>query len=171
MELPDDHPQFVTATIYKWKHLLKPDKYKQVIVNSMRHLVMEGRVWIYSFCVMSNHIHLIWQVREGEETDKVQLSFMKFTAQTIKYDLMEHHLRVLPHFEVNLKDRKYQFWRRRPLHVPLYTHEVFMQKLDYIHNNPVKAGLCQLPEEYEWSSASFYLCGDTRFDFLRHYGG
>ena len=74
------------------------------------------------------------------------------------------------YFEVNLKDRKYQFWKRNPLSIDLFSHDVFMQKLEYIHWNPVKAGLCELPEEYEYSSASFYEKGITRFGFLSHYG-
>jgi hypothetical protein len=72
-------------------------------------------------------------------------------------------------FRVNAADRLYQFWERNPLPIILYNENVFLQKLEYIHNNPVKAGLCLLPEDYYFSSASFYLNGDKRFDFLTHY--
>ncbi len=98
MEFPVNHPQFFTATIYEWKHLLKPDKYKRVIIKSLRFSVEEGRVRLYGFSIMSNHIHLIWQIREGYEREKVQQSFMKYTAQRIKLDLTKFHPAVLPHF-------------------------------------------------------------------------
>lgn len=49
--------------------------------------------------------------------------------------------------------------------------EVLIQKLNYIHNNPVKAGLCKYPEEYKYSSARFYLCNEKDWDFLAHYKG
>jgi putative transposase len=48
----------------------------------------------------------------------------------------------------------------------LYTKEVFEQKLNYIHFNPVKAGLCSFPEEYYYSSANFYHSGIDIFGFL-----
>ncbi len=44
-----------------------------------------------------------------------------------------------------------------------------IQKLEYIHSNPVQAGLCQLPEEYEYSSAWFYEKNELNLEFLSHY--
>jgi putative transposase len=74
----------------------------------------------------------------------------------------------LGYFEVNKKDRKYQFWKRNALSVDLYTAEVLIQKLEYIHINPVKAGLCEVPEAYYFSSARYYLKNEKNFDFLEH---
>ncbi|HYJ63466.1 MAG TPA: hypothetical protein VEV62_06965 [Parafilimonas sp.] len=53
----------------------------------------------------------------------------------------------------------------------LFSKKVFVQNLDYIHNNPLRAGLCTFPEEYKYSSASFYLNGDKRWGFISHYEG
>ncbi|MBY0477268.1 MAG: hypothetical protein K2Q24_06455 [Chitinophagaceae bacterium] len=50
----DQHPQFFTATILEWKHLLKEDKYKDIILESLRFLVKEQRVIVNSFVIMSN---------------------------------------------------------------------------------------------------------------------
>ncbi len=63
---------------------------------------------------------------------------------------------LLEEFKVDKKDRDYQFWKRRPLSVELYSELVYWQKIDYIHDNPVKAGLCKYPEEYKYSSAKYY---------------
>ena len=46
------HPQFITTTIYEWKHLLKPDKYKRIIINSLKFLVDDGRIKVYVFCII-----------------------------------------------------------------------------------------------------------------------
>jgi putative transposase len=75
---------------------------------------------------------------------------------------------VLDKCRVNAKDRTYQFWERNPLGIELYTHAVFMQKLEYIHWNPVRAGICSLPEEYYFSSAKFYHTGIDDFGILTH---
>jgi hypothetical protein len=117
---------------------------------------------------MKNHIHIIWQALPGSTPVMIQSGFMKFTARQIKLDLLKHHTLVLEKFKVKSKDREYQFCERNPLAIDLYSHEVFMQKLEYIHWNPVKAEFCSLPEEYFYSSAKFYHTGIDDFGMLTH---
>lgn len=169
VEILTEHAQFLTASIHKKKHLLSNESYKILIVNSLRFLVNDGRVFVYAFVIMDNHIHLIWQAREGYQTHDLQRDFMKYIAQMIKFDLQKNDQKILSEYRVNLKDREYQIWQRSPMNIELYTEKVFEQKLDYIHYNPVNAGLCQLPEEYKYSSASFYILNKSEFDFLTHY--
>ena len=57
---PENWPQFYTATIQGWKHLLKEDKYKEVILASLKHIVDNNKVKINALVIMDNHIHLIW---------------------------------------------------------------------------------------------------------------
>ena len=136
---------------------------------SLEFLVKQKRVKVYAFAIMSNHIHLIWQVQANFQPKDVQLSFMKYTAQMIIKDLRNNHQEVLEIFKVKASDRKYQIWERKPLSVSLWLQSVFKQKLDYIHLNPVVAGICKFPEEYKYSSASFYIKTDTKWSFLTHY--
>lgn len=171
MSFPIEHPQFITVTILEWKHLLKPDKYKKIILDSLSFLVRENRVKVYGFVIMSNHFHLIWQIQAKSTKSDVQRDFLKFISQQIKFDLERNHTEVLSHFEVNKADRKYQFWKRGALSVDLFSPDVLIQKLEYIHNNPVKAGICDHPDEYPYSSAKFYLLNEESFDFLTHYDG
>jgi len=56
-----EYPHFFTATILGWKKLLKPDKYKDILIESMQFLATHQRVIIYGFVIMINHIHVIWQ--------------------------------------------------------------------------------------------------------------
>jgi putative transposase len=169
MDTPPYHPLFFTATILEWKDLLKPDKYKDVIISSLQFFVKQKRTVVYAFVIMSNHIHIIWRINTGYKKQDIQRDFLKYTAQQIKEDLIKNHPKVLSHFEVNAKDRKYQLWERNSLSIELYTEAVFIQKLEYIHNNPVKAELCNLPEDYKYSSANFYEKGIDDFDFLTHF--
>jgi REP element-mobilizing transposase RayT len=118
---------------------------------------------------MDNHIHLIWQMMEGIKPQAVQRDFMKYTAQKIKQDLIKNHPAVLAHFKVDAKDREYQFWERNALSVELNTLEMLKQKLEYIHYNPVLAGLCNLPEEYKYSTARLYETGVNDWSFVTHY--
>lgn len=156
-------------TVRTGKSLLKQNKYKDVVIESLRFLVNEKRINQYAFVIMSNHIHLIWQPLGEFTPENIQHSLMSFTAHKIKNDLQRNHLQVLSHFKVVTKDRHYQFWERNSLGIDLFNELVFIQKLNYIHWNPVKAGLCTLPEEYYYSSAKFYECGVDDFGMVNHY--
>jgi putative transposase len=79
--------------------------------------------------------------------------------------LLKNHPEVLVHFKVKAKDREYQFWERNALSVELRSHSVFIQKLNYLHNNPVKAGISNLPEGYKYSSDMFYETGIDNWGF------
>ena len=83
------------------------------------------------FCLMINHIHIILQIKDGYERDAIQRNFLKYISQTIKRDLEKNHPKVLERFFVGAKDREYQFWKRNPLSVDLWTKEVFIQKMEY----------------------------------------
>ena len=112
-------------------------------MDSLAFLVENNRMKVYGFVIMRNtaqpnHIHVVWKINENHRREDVQRDFLKFTAQPIKQDLEENHPAVLPYFEVNLKDRKYQFWERNPLSVDLYSRRIVHQKLVYIHNNPLQ---------------------------------
>jgi REP element-mobilizing transposase RayT len=164
-----EYPQFFTATNLEWKKLLQPDKYKDIVIQSMRFLVKKKRVVIYGFVIMSNHLHIIWQMQAGMKRSNVQRDFLKYTAQRIKADLKWSHPHLLSQFLVNARDREYQFWERNPLSVDIWSERVLSQKLRYLHENPVRAGLCNFPEEYKYSSALLYKTGIDNWGFLSHY--
>ena len=166
-----NYPQFFTATILEWKHLLKEDAFKDIIINSLLFLKKEGSIVVNGFVIMPNHIHLLWQIQDGFKQGNIQMRFLKFTAQQIKFRLMDTQDPLLSQFLVNAADRQYQFWERNSLSVDLWTPKVLEQKLDYIHNNPVqeKWQLVKYPEDYKYSSARFYETGIDEFGLLTHY--
>ncbi len=163
---PDYWPQFFTATILEWKSLLQYSNYKDEIIKTLKFLVKKKRIKLYAFVIMQNHIHLIWQPLPGETLQTIQHSLLKHTAQQFKIDLQKNNIGLLQQFKVNAKDRAYQFWERNSLSIELRSIKVFNQKLEYIHNNPVTAGLFILPEEYYYSSAKFYATGIDNFGML-----
>ncbi|AFM05805.1 transposase [Bernardetia litoralis DSM 6794] len=159
---------FFTATTLNWKYLLRPDKYKDLILKSLEFLVTKQRIELYGFVIMPNHIHLLWRIVPPYTKEEVQRDFLKYISQHIKKDLKVHHPDVLERFKVNLKDRKYQFWQQNPLTVYCYDDKMIAQKLDYIHANPIKEkwNLASTPESYYYSSASFYTDNKEDFSFL-----
>jgi len=162
---------FFTATVLNWKHILNPDKYKDIIIESFKFLVNKNRVRIFAFVIMSNHYHTVWRINENLEKSDFQRDSMKFTGQTILRDLKSYHKEIHNSMYVGAKDRKYQFWERNPLSVPLYSQKVVEQKINYIHGNPIKPkwNLAAEPQDYKYSSAGFYYTGKDEFGFLENY--
>ncbi len=157
---------FFTATILEWKYLLKNDLYKDIITGSMKFFVDNKRVQLYAFAIMNNHLHLLWSIIYPHLRENVQRDFLRFTSQMIIKDLRNNHPEILQEYFVGAKDRNHQVWERNALSVPLWTEDVVRQKLNYIHNNPVRAGLCLHPEEYKYSSAPAYYGLPCEWDFI-----
>lgn len=162
---------FWTSTIKDWKHLLKPDKYKQLLVDILKGLVTKNLVVVYGFVWMPNHIHIIWKMNRKNGREKPYASFNKATAHLIIKDLKANHPKVLPYFKVEDSEREYRVWQRDALAVPILSREMLEQKLEYIHLNPLqeKWQLAEYPEEYRWSSVKFYESEIDDFGFLTHY--
>lgn len=162
---------FWTATIYEWKKLLKPDPYKEILVNSLTYLHKNNLINVYGFSIMPNHIHLLWEMLSANGRELPNASFTKFTAHELQKDLEKKHPHILDQFFVNDNDRSYNIWKKKPKAIRIINREMLEQKLDYIHNNPLQGhwNLAQCPEDYLYSSARFYLNGDNRFPFLTHY--
>ena len=70
-----EYPQFFTATMLEWKKLLAPDKYKDIIIDSLRFHVANKRIKLYGFVIMPNHLHLIWQMMDSIKQSDVQRDF------------------------------------------------------------------------------------------------
>ncbi len=83
-----------------------PCKYKQLIIDSLQFLNQQKRVRIFSFVIMNNHLHIIWQVQPPHTREDVQRDFLKYAAQKIPDDLKKNHPAVLTYFEVAEKDRE-----------------------------------------------------------------
>lgn len=171
MSYAKDYAQFVTITCLGWKPVLANAKAKEIIVNSLKYLNKLNRIDVFAFCIMDNHLHLIWQLLKENKREDVQRDFLKYTSQRTLKHLRATNPAFVSQLYVNASDRKFQVWERNSLSIPLYSEYFFIQKLQYIHENPVTAGLCKFPEEYHYSSARFYDTGETTFDFLSHFAG
>lgn len=97
-------------------------------------------------------------------------SFLKFTGHRFKKELRKFG-QLLEKFMVNKADRKYQFWQRSPLPIEIFSKEMLEQKLMYLHLNPLQPhwNLAQDPNDYFYSSCSFYERSDTKFPWLTDY--
>jgi putative transposase len=166
MKFPVHHPEFLTVTCLEWKFLLEDDAHKDIVIDSLRIMVEKEWLIVFGFALMSNHFHAIWQATGEHEPADIQRDMLKYTGQTILNKMISDGSPIVAQLLVNARDRKYQFWERNSLRVPPWSDKIFNQKLEYMHMNPVRAGLCEVPEDYKYSSARSYILNENNWDFL-----
>jgi putative transposase len=142
-------------------------KYRDIIIESLRYCQENKGLKIYGYVIMTNHIHLIVRANGEQILSGVLSDFKSYTATTILKDLPksnESRREWLMHlFNIYAKKNKrpsaHQFWQKDNHPIELYSTKVILQKLDYIHNNPIRAGWVNMSQYYVYSSASNY-CED-----------
>jgi len=149
--------------------LLQADERKQILIDSLKFMVHDKRIWLYGFVIMPNHIHFMWCRQDAWVEKSTEQLFLKYTAQQIKFKVLDTDPGELENYRSTQRDRLYHFWERRPYNATMYNRKVAGQKMDYMHHNPVKAGLCHNPEEYWFSSARFYEQNKDDWGILTHY--
>ncbi|HZY35056.1 MAG TPA: transposase [Mucilaginibacter sp.] len=162
---------FYTVAILNWEHLLKTEKFKQIVLNSLIHLVEKEKLIVYGFVIMPNHLHIIWENKAMNGRELPTESFMKFTGHAFLHELKRTNDPLLEQFKVDRYSRKHQFWQRNGLPIIMFDRKILEQKLDYIHFNPLQShwNLVTDPNDYYYSSCSFYEQEDKRFSWLTHY--
>ena len=162
---------FYTVAILDWMRLLESDKFKLIILNSLIHLVEKEKLKIYGFVIMPNHIHIIWENIGMNGKEMPYESFMKFTGHAFLDELRKTNDPMLEKFKVERNSRKHQFWQRNGLPIVMFDRKILEQKLDYTHYNPLQEHwkLVADPNDYYYSSCSFYELEDKKFSWLTHY--
>ena len=163
---------FWTATINGWKHLMADDAMKMELIQSLQWLTHRKLISVYAYVIMPNHLHLIWSINANNGRESPQGSLLKFTAHQFRKILYNTNQDALKTYEVVANNKSHEFWQRDSLAVPLYNRPFLLQKITYIHNNPVAKHwkLSKSPEAYRFSSASFYETGLDEFGILTHIG-
>lgn len=151
---------FFTATINSWQNLLFPDHRKEIILNALKYLVEQEEIKLHGYVIMPNHIHLIITLmQQPTDFSKFQLSLLRFTSKAIIKDIkVAGKERELLSYKSTQSDRQIHIWKRRPKWIAVINRPIYLQKLKYIHMNPLqkKWRLVDAPELYPWSSADFY---------------
>jgi putative transposase len=157
---------FLTMTVIDWVDIFTREDYRQIIIDSLKYCQKEKGLEIYSWCLMTNHLHLI---AAGKENGQFTLSdilrdLKKFTSKAIIEKIKEipesRRKWLLDRFEFagryNKKIEFYKFWQDGNEAKEVYSAEILQQKIHYIHNNPVRAGWVNEPHHYKYSSAIDY---------------
>jgi putative transposase len=169
---------FITFAVVEWIDVFTRQIYRDIVLESIKHCQEERGLFLHCWCIMSNHLHLIMSAKNQDLSDVLR-DFKKFTSKKIisaiannrKESRREWMLEIFRREgEKNSRNKNYQFWRQDNQPQELYSSSFIFQKTNYIHNNPVEAGIVERPEHYLYSSAKDYFqmkkCGLLDVIFL-----
>ena len=77
-------PYFWTSVIKDWKHLLKNDEMKMIIIKSFQWLKQNELVNIYGYVIMPNHIHVLWEQLKMNRKETPKASFEKYRTHVFE---------------------------------------------------------------------------------------
>ena len=155
-----DALHYVTFQVVKWIDIFTRKVYRDIVIDSLRFCQANKGLEIYAFVMMSNHIHLLIRSDKGTLSDTIG-EMKSFTAKKIlKAIETESESRkewMLDLFEFSAKQHKrnenFQFWTHENHAELIYSDKFLFQKINYIHENPVRAGIVDKAEDYLYSSA------------------
>lgn len=157
-------PHFITATVVDWIDVFSRKVYCDDIIKSLKYCVENKGMILYGYVIMSNHIHMVVQSNDGKLSDLIR-DFKKHTAKTILEKIQttpeSRKEWMLERFRLTTKshsrNKNFQFWQYGNHPEEIYTNAFMWSKLDYIHLNPVRAGIVEKASHYMYSSASNYV--------------
>jgi len=157
-------PHFITATVVDWVDVFTRKTYRDTIIECLDYCIANKAMLLYGYVIMSNHIHMIVQSGDGQLSDLLR-DFKKFTAtkiiEKIKTEPESRREWILERFKVatesHIRNKNHQFWKYGNHPEEIYTNKFMWSKLDYIHLNPVRAGIVEKASQYIYSSASNYV--------------
>lgn len=156
---------FTTSTVIDWIDIFTRASYRHIIVDSLAYCQHAKGLRIYAWVLMSNHLHMVVSAEDKQTIGDILRDFKKFTNKIILKTLEndEHESRrtwMLDRFHFaganNRRITYYRFWQEGNHVEEIYTSEFLLQKINYIHQNPVRAEIVARPEDYLYCSGLNY---------------
>jgi len=155
---------FLTFTVVDWVDVFTRLKYKLVITDALRYCQEKKSLIVYSWVLMSNHLHIICKTDSPQKLSDVIRDFKQYTAKQIleliqngnesRKEWMLYRFKYAGRFDKRIIN--YRFWQDKSHPVLMDDNKKITQRINYIHDNPVKSGLVVNPEDYLFSSAKNY---------------
>lgn len=157
---------FCTFTIVQWADIFTRQVYRDIVVDSLNHCIAEKGLQVHAYVFMSNHIHCVLSAAHGNLSGIIR-DMKSYTAKLIYVQLREvtesrrGWLDLVCRYAAggHSRNKDFQVWEHDNHPEEIFSRKFLIQKTNYIHNNPVKAGLVREPEHWLYSSAADYAAG------------
>jgi len=159
---------FVTFTIVDWVDVFIRDSYRSIFLDSVRFCQKDRGLMVGAWVIMTSHVHMIVATNGIKDLRDIIRDLKSFTSRHIRLEIedaayesrkewMMWHFRRAGYSNPNNKD--FQFWIQDNHPIQLSSPEMMLQRINYIHNNPVEAGFVVKAEDWKYSSAHDYTGG------------
>ncbi len=159
---------FVTFSVVGWIDVFSREQYKQLFADSLQYCQLHKGLLLHAWVIMTNHVHLIISSRNNRLEDIVR-DLKKYTSKQIIKAIQENAGESRKEWMLNIfsytgrhnnNNKEFQFWKQDYHPVELDSPEKLQQRLNYLHQNPVKSGLVWEPWHYKYSSATDYFTNE-----------
>ncbi|MCF1420567.1 REP-associated tyrosine transposase [Mangrovimonas futianensis] len=156
---------FVSFAVVEWLDVFTRNQYKDIVLESLSYCQNEKGMEIAAWCIMTNHVHLVFRSVQGRDPALLLGDFKRFTSKAVVKAIIENPIEsrkvfLLERFRKAADNSSnvngYQFWRHDNKPIELWSSRVIQEKITYVHNNPVEAGLVYKAKDYVYSSARDY---------------
>ena len=163
-----DGTYFISFAVVGWVDVFTRNEYRNIVIDSFNYCSENKGLVIHAWVIMTNHIHMIISRKGPIQFASIMRDMKKFTSveiiQAIENNTAESRkdwmLKVFTEAgRANANNIMFQFWQQDNHPIELDSSKEIEQKLEYIHENPVKHGFANSPECYDWSSAIDYAGG------------
>lgn len=152
------HPHFITCTVLHWIPLFTRVESVQVLLESLKHLQITDNLKIFAYVVLENHLHLI---ASSDDIAKSIKKFKSYTAKELLALLQKHNVKTILdqlafYKKAHKQETTYQVWQEGMQPKLIQTEVMMVEKINYIHNNPIKRGYVDEAKHWRYSSARDY---------------
>ena len=149
---------FLTFTVVGWIDIFTRQVYRDLLLDSMQFCRNRKKLQIGAYVIMSNHIHTIWTAMNNNLSDIIR-DFKTFTGAIgnepeSRRDWLSHMFRF--YANKTLANDNFKVWTGNNHPEEIHSQSFLRTKMNYIHQNPVRAGLVAEPSHYLYSSAADY---------------
>lgn len=157
-------PYFLTFQVVGWADVFTRKKYRDFILENLSFCRKQKGLFLFGYVIMSNHIHLVVQQKDGQLSSWVR-DFKKFSSKKLLKMIAEipeerrkewFKMIFEYHAKYNKRNVDIQFWTHENHAVELHNVDMIESRMNYIHENPVRAGIVENAEDYLYSSARDY---------------
>ncbi len=156
---------FITCSVVEWVDVFTRKMYTDILIDSLKFCQENKGLIIHAWCIMSNHIHLIISTNGITRLSDVIRDFKKFNSSAIINAIKENPQESRKNWmlwifkkagEHNKRNKNFQFWQQDNYPVECSTEEIVQSRMNYLHENPVRAEIVRFEQYYLYSSGIDY---------------
>ena len=148
---------YITVVTKDRLPVFRTDQIKQVLCSAIDEARKSARFLLFAYVIMLDHLHLLTS-RPSTTSDVLRILKGIIARRVINYLKENGHERSLAKLQHQQRERNYRYalWQTEKNVLPIFSEGMFMEKVNYVHLNPVRGGLAQSVLDYRWSSARIW---------------